>query len=133
MGTRILFRTPHRDPAPDHYLVESVDGRSARFAIDRQGQKPWALWAPPEGAAEDVVLAEAETRTGVRAYTADGVLLWELDGHHSPRHPGSARPGAPPRPAASPCPRPSGTSCGPGTRPDPGPCGRRAGRRRTPC
>ncbi|MFF0424681.1 hypothetical protein ACFYUJ_09695 [Streptomyces sp. NPDC004520] len=87
VGTRILFRTPHRDPAPDHYLVQSVDGRSARFSIDRQGQKPWALWAPPEGAVEDVVLAEAETRTGVRAYTADGVLLWELDGHHSPRHP----------------------------------------------
>ncbi|WP_234315142.1 hypothetical protein [Streptomyces globisporus] len=87
VGTRILFRTPHRDPAPDRYLVQSIDGRTARFAVDRQGQKPWALWAPPEGAAEDVVLAEAETRTGVRAYTADGVLLWELDGHHSPRHP----------------------------------------------
>ncbi|WP_093872499.1 hypothetical protein [Streptomyces sp. TLI_105] len=87
VGTRILFRTPHRDPAPDRYLVQSVDGRTARFAIDRQGQKPWALWAPPEGAVEDVVLAEAETRTGVRAYAADGVLLWELDGHHSPRHP----------------------------------------------
>ncbi len=87
VGTRILFRTPHRDPAPDHYLLQSIDGRTARFAIDRQGQKPWALWAPPEGAVEDVVLAEAETRTGVRAYTADGVLLWELDGHHSPRHP----------------------------------------------
>ncbi|MFF0473760.1 hypothetical protein [Streptomyces sp. NPDC004284] len=87
VGTRILFRTPHRDPAPDHYLVQSVDGRTARFDVDRQGQKPWALWAPPEGAPEDVVLAEAETRTGVRAYTADGVLLWELDGHHSPRNP----------------------------------------------
>ncbi|WP_225804399.1 hypothetical protein [Streptomyces sp. NK15101] len=87
VGTRILFRTPHRDPAPDHYLVQSIDGRAARFAIDRQGQKPWALWAPPEGAVEDVVLAEAETRTGVRAYAADGVLLWELDGHRSPRHP----------------------------------------------
>jgi hypothetical protein len=36
---------------------------------------------------EDVVLAEAQTRTGVRAYTADGALLWEQDGHHSPRHP----------------------------------------------
>ncbi|GGU82362.1 hypothetical protein GCM10010275_16810 [Streptomyces litmocidini] len=87
VGTRILFRTPHRDPAPDRYLVQSIDGRAARFAVDRQGQRPWALWAPPEGAVEDVVLAEAETRTGVRAYTADGVLLWELDGHPSPRHP----------------------------------------------
>ncbi|MFF4434897.1 hypothetical protein ACFYZ4_37780 [Streptomyces sp. NPDC001513] len=87
VGTRVLFRTRHRDHAPDHYLLESVDGRTARFDIDRQGQEPWALWAPPEGAVEDVVLAEAETRTGVRAYTADGVLLWELDGHHSPRHP----------------------------------------------
>ncbi|MER7539251.1 hypothetical protein ABTX77_31380 [Streptomyces sp. NPDC097704] len=87
VGTRILFRTPHRDPAADEYLVQSIDGRTARFSIDRQGQKPWALWAPPEGTAEDVVLADAETRTGVRAYTADGVLLWELDGHHSPRHP----------------------------------------------
>lgn len=87
VGTRVLFRTRHRYNAPDHYLVESVDGRTARFDIDRQGQEPWALWAPPEGAVEDVVLAEAETRTGVRAYTADGSLLWELDGHHSPRHP----------------------------------------------
>ncbi|MFG2291914.1 hypothetical protein [Streptomyces sp. NPDC048603] len=87
VGTRILFRTRHRDHAPDHYLVESIDGRRALFDIDRPGQEPWGLWAPPEGAVEDVVLAEAETRTGVRAYTADGVLLWELDGHASPRHP----------------------------------------------
>ncbi|MEJ8640508.1 hypothetical protein WKI68_01815 [Streptomyces sp. MS1.HAVA.3] len=87
VGTRVLFRTGHRDPAPDHYLVESVDGRTARFDIDRPGQEPWALWAAPEGAVEDVVLAEAQTRTGVRAYTADGVLLWELAGHRSPRHP----------------------------------------------
>ncbi|MFI1064321.1 hypothetical protein ACH4TC_20840 [Streptomyces spororaveus] len=87
VGTRVLFRTRHRDHAPDHYLVESVDGRTARFDIDRPGQEPWGLWAAPEGAVEDVVLAEAQTRTGVRAYTADGVLLWELDGHHSPSHP----------------------------------------------
>ncbi|MFF4421101.1 hypothetical protein ACFY04_09985 [Streptomyces sp. NPDC001549] len=87
VGTRVLFRTRHRDHAPDHYLVESVDGRTARFDIDRPGQEPWALWAAPEGAVEDVVLAEAQTRTGVRAYTADGVLLWELEGHHSPKHP----------------------------------------------
>ncbi|MER7513526.1 hypothetical protein ABTX82_35160 [Streptomyces lavendulae] len=87
VGTRILFRTRHRDHAPDHYLVESIDGRKALFDIDRAGQEPWGLWAPPEGAVQDVVLAEAETRTGVRAYTADGVLLWELDGHASPRHP----------------------------------------------
>ncbi|WP_405829007.1 hypothetical protein [Streptomyces sp. NBC_00105] len=87
VGTRVLFRTRHRDHAPDHYLVESVDGRTARFDIDRPGQEPWALWAAPEGAVEDVVLAEAQTRTGVRAYAADGVLLWELDGHHSPRNP----------------------------------------------
>ncbi|MGW6983021.1 hypothetical protein ACWGE1_26905 [Streptomyces sp. NPDC054932] len=87
VGTRVLFRTRHRDHAPDHYLVESVDGRTARFDIDRPGQEPWGLWAAPEGAVEDVVLAEAQTRTGVRAYTADGVLLWELDGHRSPRHP----------------------------------------------
>ncbi|MEF9887131.1 hypothetical protein [Streptomyces sp. P9-A4] len=116
VGTRVLFRTRHRDPAPDHYLVESIDGRSARFDIDRQGQRPWGLWAPPESTAGDtpeghaggtpegtgpgggavdvpgrpaevVVLAEAETPTGVRAYTSDGVLLWELDGHHSPAHP----------------------------------------------
>ncbi|MFI7357866.1 hypothetical protein ACIBTP_28580 [Streptomyces avidinii] len=87
VGTRVLFRTRHRDHAPDHFLVESVDGRTARFDIDRAGQEPWGLWAAPEGAVEDVVLAEAQTRTGVRAYTADGVLLWELDGHRSPRHP----------------------------------------------
>ncbi|WP_405758919.1 hypothetical protein [Streptomyces sp. NBC_00073] len=87
VGTRVLFRTRHRDHAPDHYLVESVDGRTARFDIDRPGQEPWGLWAPPEGAVEDVVLAEAQTRTGVRAYAADGALLWEMDGHHSPRHP----------------------------------------------
>lgn len=86
VGTRILFRTRYRDNAPDHYLLESVDGRTARFDIDRPGQEPWGLWAPPEGAGEDVVLAEAKTPTGVRAYAADGVLLWELDGHHSPRH-----------------------------------------------
>ncbi|MFH9725693.1 hypothetical protein ACH4M4_22415 [Streptomyces sp. NPDC017254] len=87
VGTRILFRTRYRGNAPDHYLLESVDGRTARFGIDRPGQEPWGLWAPPEGAAEDVVLAEAKTSTGVRAYAADGTLLWELDGHHSPRHP----------------------------------------------
>ncbi|MEU4080672.1 hypothetical protein [Streptomyces venezuelae] len=87
VGTRVLFRTRHGGNAPDHYLLESVDGRTARFDVDRPGQEPWGLWAPPEGAVEDVVLAEAQTRTGVRAYTADGVLLWELDGHHSPQHP----------------------------------------------
>ncbi|MGW8777893.1 hypothetical protein ACWGNM_07440 [Streptomyces sp. NPDC055796] len=87
VGTRVLFRTRHRNHAPDHYLVESVDGRTARFDIDRPGQEPWGLWAPPEGAVQDVVLAEAQTRTGVRAYAADGALLWELDGHRSTRHP----------------------------------------------
>ncbi|MET9348389.1 hypothetical protein [Streptomyces termitum] len=92
-GTRVLFRTRHRAHAPDHYLVESADGRTARFDIDRPGQEPWGLWAPPEGAVEDVVLADAETRTGVRAYAADGSLLWELDGHTTPRH----RPGRPAR------------------------------------
>ncbi|GGY10680.1 hypothetical protein GCM10010299_13280 [Streptomyces tanashiensis] len=86
VGTRVLFRTPHRDPAPGHYLVRSIDGRTARFDVDRPGQKPWALWAPPEGAAEDVVLADAETWTGVRAYTPDGTLLWELDGYRTPRN-----------------------------------------------
>lgn len=87
VGTRVLFRARHRAHAPDHFLVESVDGRTARFDIDRPGQEPWGLWAAPEGAVEDVVLAEAKTPTGVRAYTADGSLLWELDGHRSPRHP----------------------------------------------
>ncbi|MFD3536352.1 hypothetical protein [Streptomyces sp. NPDC058664] len=86
VGTRILYRTRYRDNAPDHFLLESIDGRTARFDIDRPGQEPWGLWAPPEGAVEDVVLAEAETRTGVRAYAADGTLLWELAGHQSPRH-----------------------------------------------
>ncbi|MCX5206469.1 hypothetical protein OG897_34315 [Streptomyces sp. NBC_00237] len=86
VGTRVLFRTRHRDHAPDHYLVESIDGRTARFDIDRQGQEPWGLWAAPEGAVEDVVLAEAQTRTGVRAYAADGALLWEQDGHTAPQH-----------------------------------------------
>ncbi|MFD3943342.1 hypothetical protein [Streptomyces sp. NPDC058579] len=87
-GTRISFRTDHRDHAPDHYLLESVDGRTARFTIDRKGQQPWALWTPPEALADEtVVLAEAQTPTGVRAYTPDGTLLWEQDGHHSPRHP----------------------------------------------
>ncbi|PWK64049.1 hypothetical protein BCL76_117126 [Streptomyces sp. CG 926] len=95
VGTRVLFRTRHRDHAPDHYLVESVDGRTAHFDIDRPGQEPWGLWAAPEGAVEDVVLAEAQTRTGVRAYTADGMLLWELEGHHSLKHPH----GRPPRKA----------------------------------
>ncbi|MFE5941352.1 hypothetical protein [Streptomyces sp. NPDC056480] len=87
VGTRVLFRTRHRDNAPDHYLLESIDGRKARFDIDRPGQEPWGLMAAPEGAVEDIVLAEAQTRTGVRAYAADGVLLWELEGHHSPAHP----------------------------------------------
>ncbi|MEU8774191.1 hypothetical protein [Streptomyces sp. NPDC048606] len=87
VGTRVLFRTRHRANAPDHFLVESVDGRTARFDIDRPGQAPWGLWAPPGGAAQDVVLAEARTPTGVRAYAADGCLLWELDGHRSPAHP----------------------------------------------
>ncbi|GAA4078689.1 hypothetical protein GCM10022284_13270 [Streptomyces hundungensis] len=87
VGTRVLFRTRHRDHAPDHFLVRSIDGRTARFDIDRPGQEPWALWAAPEGALEDVVLAEAETLTGVRAYAADGSLLWELDGHDTPRRP----------------------------------------------
>ncbi|MFF1508710.1 hypothetical protein [Streptomyces sp. NPDC058326] len=90
VGTRILYRTKYRDNAPDHFLLESVDGRTARFDIDRPGQEPWGLWAPPERAAEDavedVVLAEAETRTGVRAYTASGSLLWELDGLEPPRN-----------------------------------------------
>ncbi|MFJ3664684.1 hypothetical protein ACIPPM_30000 [Streptomyces sp. NPDC090119] len=91
VGTRIQFRTRHRHHAPDHFLVESVDGRTARFDADRQGRRPWALWAPPEGPAQDVVLTDADTPTGVRAYAADGSLLWEQDGHHSPRHPRTER------------------------------------------
>ncbi|MEV7028372.1 hypothetical protein AB0O00_40435, partial [Kitasatospora sp. NPDC093558] len=86
-GTRVLFRARHRDHAPDHFLLQSIDGRTARFDIDRPGQTPWGLWAPPEGAAEDVVLADTQTRTGVRAYTSDGTLLWEQDGHPTPRRP----------------------------------------------
>ncbi|MFK4107145.1 hypothetical protein [Streptomyces sp. NPDC002176] len=69
-----------------------MDGRTARFDADRQGRRPWALWAPPEGPAQDVVLTDADTPTGVRAYAADGSLLWEQDGHHSPRHPRTERP-----------------------------------------
>ncbi|MEU9702236.1 hypothetical protein [Streptomyces sp. NPDC047981] len=80
VGTRIHSR-------PGHYLLQSVDGRTARFTSDRQGQQAWALWAPPEAPTQAVVLAEARTPTGVRAYTADGTLLWEQDGHRSPHHP----------------------------------------------
>ncbi|MFD5975633.1 hypothetical protein [Streptomyces bacillaris] len=86
-GTRVLFRTPHRDRTPDQFLVESADGRTARFTAGRRGERPWALWSPPEGAVEDVVLTDARTSTGVRAYAADGALLWELKGPHAPRHP----------------------------------------------
>lgn len=86
-GTRVLYGTPHRDRTPDRFLVESADGRTARFTADRRGERPWALWSPPEGATEDVVLTDARTSTGIRAYAADGALLWELKGPHSPRQP----------------------------------------------
>ncbi|RST20136.1 hypothetical protein EF908_29295 [Streptomyces sp. WAC04770] len=86
-GTRVLYRTPHRDRTPDRFLVESADGRTARFTADRRGERPWALWSPPEGATEDIVLTDARTSTGIRAYAADGALLWELKGPHSPRQP----------------------------------------------
>ncbi|MYT35191.1 hypothetical protein GTY66_03820 [Streptomyces sp. SID8356] len=87
IGTRVLFRTPHHDRVPDRFLVESVDGRTARFTADRRGERPWALWSPPEGAVEDVVLTDARTSAGVRAYAADGALLWELHGPRPSRQP----------------------------------------------
>ncbi|MEV8554101.1 hypothetical protein AB0L04_30345 [Streptomyces glaucescens] len=83
VGCRVLNRTPYAGPSPADFLLESVDGRRARYRSRRPGRRPWAIIALPYGG-EDAVLAGQET---IRCHAAeDNSLLWQVHGF-----PGSGR------------------------------------------
>lgn len=77
VGCRVLHRTPYAGPSPTDFLLESVDGRTARYRSRRPGRRPWGVLRLPEGG-EDAVLAGEET---VRCHAAeDNSLLWQVRG-----------------------------------------------------
>ncbi|MGW4564579.1 hypothetical protein ACWEN3_19900, partial [Streptomyces sp. NPDC004561] len=81
VGCRVLNRTPHQGPSPTEFLLESADGRTARYRSHRYGRHPWGIIALPEGG-EDAVTAGEQT---VRCHAAeDNSLLWQVHGFVSP-------------------------------------------------
>lgn len=77
VGCRVLHRTPYSGPSPREFLLESVDGRSARYRSRRPGRRPWGVVRFPEGG-EDAVLAGLED---IRCHAAgDNSLLWQVRG-----------------------------------------------------
>ncbi|WP_264937153.1 hypothetical protein, partial [Streptomyces sp. A012304] len=77
VGCRVLNRTPYAGPSPTDFLLESVDGRRARYRSRRPGRRPWGVIRLPEGG-EDAVLVGQET---VRCHAAeDNSLLWQVRG-----------------------------------------------------
>ncbi|MEU6313098.1 hypothetical protein [Streptomyces sp. NPDC047014] len=76
-GCRVLYRTPYAGPSPTEFLLEGVDGRSARYRSRRPGRRPWGILRMPLGG-EEAVLAGG---TAVRCHAAeDNSLLWEATG-----------------------------------------------------
>ncbi|MFJ3306568.1 hypothetical protein ACIPSA_26285 [Streptomyces sp. NPDC086549] len=77
VGCRVLNRTPYAGPSPTDFLLESVDGRTARYRSRRPGRHPWAVIRLPEGG-EEAVLVGQET---IRCHAAeDNSLLWQVHG-----------------------------------------------------
>ncbi|MFK0013458.1 hypothetical protein [Streptomyces sp. NPDC091027] len=100
-GCRVLYRTPYAGPSPTDFLLEGVDGRSARYRSSRPGRRPWGILRMPEGG-EDAVLAGG---AAVRCHAAeDNSLLWEARGFPGPD---GARRGRTPGHAVGPFPPPA--------------------------
>ncbi|WP_318199888.1 hypothetical protein [Streptomyces sp. SCL15-4] len=81
VGCRVLNRTPYQGPSPTEFLLESVDGRTARFRSRRFGRHPWGVLALPEGGEDAVTVGE----TTIRCHAAtDNSLLWQVHGFVPP-------------------------------------------------
>ncbi|MFI9244652.1 hypothetical protein ACIGXF_19125 [Streptomyces sp. NPDC053086] len=81
VGCRVLNRTPHQGPSPTEFLLESVDGRTARHRSRRFGRHPWGIIGLPEGGEDAVTVGEAT----IRCYAAaDNSLLWQVHGFVPP-------------------------------------------------
>ncbi|MEU2060412.1 hypothetical protein [Streptomyces sp. NPDC013455] len=81
VGCRVLNRTPHQGPSPTEFLVESVDGRTARYRSRRFGRHPWGVIGLPEGGEDAVTVGEMTVRCHA---AADNSLLWQVHGFASP-------------------------------------------------
>ncbi|MFI2205056.1 hypothetical protein ACH47Z_30570 [Streptomyces sp. NPDC020192] len=81
VGCRVLNRTPHPGPSPRDFLLESADGRTARYRSRRFGRHPWGIIGLPEGGEQAVLVGE----TTVRCHAADdNSLLWQVHGFVPP-------------------------------------------------
>ncbi|MEU6594005.1 hypothetical protein ABZ923_33150 [Streptomyces sp. NPDC046881] len=81
VGCRVLNRTPHQGPSPTEFLLESVDGRTARYRSRRFGRHPWGILGLPEGGEDAVTVGEATVRCHA---AADNSLLWQVHGFVPP-------------------------------------------------
>ncbi|POM27760.1 hypothetical protein BTM25_21790 [Actinomadura rubteroloni] len=75
-GSRVLV-PEGRDP--DHYIVETLDGRSARIASKHIAPYPFGIARMPGGAADTVLQRAWQIVRGVDP--ADGTVLWEAPTH----------------------------------------------------
>ncbi|MFF8726852.1 hypothetical protein ACF073_10205 [Streptomyces sp. NPDC015171] len=81
VGCRVLNRTPYQGPSPTEFLLESVDGRTARYRSRRFGRHPWGVIGLPQGGEDAVTVGE----TTVRCHAAsDNSLLWQVHGFGPP-------------------------------------------------
>ncbi|MGW2485887.1 hypothetical protein ACWCV9_01540 [Streptomyces sp. NPDC001606] len=81
VGCRVLNRTPYRGPSPTDFLLESVDGRTARYRSRRLGRRPWGILALPAGGEQTVTVGY----TTVRCHAAsDNSPLWQVQGFAPP-------------------------------------------------
>ncbi|MBD0741064.1 hypothetical protein [Streptomyces sp. CBMA152] len=83
VGCRVLNRTPYAGPSPTAFLLENIDGRSARYRSRRPGRRPWGIVGLPEGGEYAVLVGQ----DSIRCHAAeDNSLLWQVHGF-----PGSGR------------------------------------------
>ncbi|WP_225823721.1 hypothetical protein [Streptomyces naphthomycinicus] len=81
VGCRVLNRTPYQGPSPTEFLLESVDGRTARYRSRRFGRHPWGVVGLPAGGENAVTVGEATIRCHA---AADNSLLWQVHGFVPP-------------------------------------------------
>ncbi|GGS77716.1 hypothetical protein [Streptomyces cinerochromogenes] len=81
VGCRVLNRTPHQGPSPTEFLLETVDGRTARYRSRRFGRHPWGIMSLPEGGEDAVTVGEVTVRCHA---AADNSLLWQVHGFVPP-------------------------------------------------
>ncbi|GAA3096595.1 hypothetical protein [Streptomyces echinatus] len=81
VGCRVLNRTPYQGPSPTEFLLESVDGRTARYRSRRFGRHPWGIIGLPEVGEDAVTVGETTIRCHA---SADNSLLWQVHGFAPP-------------------------------------------------